>query len=72
MPKQVHPLVGKTVSVSWRNPEADWNNYKVLHFEYPLIALQGIEQEGVEFKGGPIWVSFDSEIELLEELRDGS
>jgi len=67
-----HPLVGKQVTVYWKDTDCDWKNYEVLYFVYPVIGLQGLKQGNIEFTGRPIWIHFDS-IEMIEEgLYNGS
>jgi len=67
-----HPLIGKVVSIIWKDPESDWNNYKVLYVDYPLLRLQGIPQDGVDYKDGPMWVDFQSIDCIVEKKEDGS
>ena len=72
MRKSNHPLVGKKVNVTWKDPDCDWSSYIVKHFEYPIICLQGVEQDGDPYVDGPMWVHFDAIEFLIEELPDGS
>lgn len=69
-----HPLVNKVVHVHWREDDNDWNLFKVLYVNYPLVRMQGIPDKGIPYRSGPIWVDFSQIdcIEEIEETEDGS
>ena len=72
MSAENHPLVGKKVSVYWKEGQGDWMNYEVIYFSYPIIGLKGLQEGNTEYRGGPIWIHFDL-IDMIEEgLSDGS
>lgn len=70
---KAHSLIGKSVSIFWKDPDYDWHAYKVLSIEPPFMKVQGVaDSEGSPYEGGPMWVNTDTIDYILEEDQNGS
>ena len=61
-------LIGKEVFISWKDPDADWQHFRVLKNSASWLLLQGLADGDAEYTGTPFWVR-ESEIDMFEETR---
>jgi len=61
-------LIGKCVCVDWRSTEYDWHWFSVLEYDglSGFLKLQGVDNDGAVYEGGPMWANLDA-IDIISQ-----